>query len=58
VSITAVENPAEIVALVRSGAGVYLDLTMDRVTGAAAVLQRAGLIAEPVADKKWLVRLR
>ena len=58
VSITAVENPAEIVALVRSGASVYLDLTMDRVTGAAAALQRAGLVAEPVADKKWLVRLR
>jgi len=58
VTVTAVENSDRIVALVRSGERVYIDLTMDRLTGAFAALQRAGLAGTPVQDKKWLLQLR
>ena len=58
VMLTAVENTDAIVALVRSGARVYIDLTMDGLTGAFAALQRAGLAGTPVQDKKWLLQLR
>ena len=58
VTLTAVENTDAIVALVRSGARVYIDLTMDGLTGAFATLQRAGLAGTPVQDKKWLLQLR
>jgi len=58
VTVTAVENSDRIVELVRSGERVYIDLTMDRLTGAFAALQRAGLAGTPVQDKKWLLQLR
>ncbi len=58
VTLTAVENADAIVALVRSGARVYIDLTMEGLTGAFATLQRAGLAGTPVQDKKWLLQLR
>ncbi len=58
VRVTAVENADAIVALVRSGARVYIDLTMEGLTGAFATLQRAGLAGTPVQDKKWLLELR
>ncbi len=58
VRFTARETPEAIVQLVRSGEPVFVDLTLEHVTGAYASLQSAGLRGEPVDGKKWLVRLR
>jgi len=58
VEFTALETPQAVRELVRSGAPVFVDLTLERVTGAYAALQRVGLRGESVQGKKWLVQLR
>lgn len=58
VPFTAREDPLEVLALVRAGHPVFVDLTMDKLTGAFESLRSCGLKGEPVQGKLWLVRLR